>query len=306
VKIHRKNDLNIRHLEVFEALMRCRTTVSAAEELGISQPAVSNAIKALEKQVGFALFERANRILRPTEDARLLLAEVEPVFAMLRSIETEIRDLRAARAGRLRLSSTPPLGHAALPEALRGFLADRPGVTVRYDVRRMETVLQSVESGAVDVGFALGIEEHRELEVIPLHRGAMVAVMPADHPLAKLDAVTPRDLSRHTLIGLETNLGALVRAAFAQEGVQHKARIEARYCHTACILAGAGIGVSVVDPYSAGKAEHLNVAFRPFLPAAPVVASAIVRSADELSKVAAAFIGTVRDHFAETASDAAA
>ena len=218
MKIERKNDLNLRLLEVFEAVMRCRTTISAAEDLGISQPAVSNAVKALEKQVGFPLFERTSRVLRPTEDAHLLLKEVEPVFAMLRSIAGEVRDLRAARAGRLRLSSTPPLGHAALPEALRRFLSERPGVTVRYDVRRLETVLQSVEAGAVDVGFALGLRDHRDLDVIPLSEGRMVCVMPEGHPLSQFETVTPRDLARHTFIGLETNLGAIVRTAFNQAG----------------------------------------------------------------------------------------
>jgi hypothetical protein len=90
LKIHRKNDLNLRLLEVFEAVMRCQTTIDAAEELGISQPAVSTSIKRFEKQVGFTLFDRTGRLMKPTEEARLLLNEVVPVFALLRNIEGEI------------------------------------------------------------------------------------------------------------------------------------------------------------------------------------------------------------------------
>jgi len=62
MKIARRNDLSLRLLEVFGTLMLCRTTTAAAEELGISQPSVSIAIKQLEGQLGFALFERAKNV----------------------------------------------------------------------------------------------------------------------------------------------------------------------------------------------------------------------------------------------------
>ncbi len=95
MKIERKNDLSLRLLEIFDAVMRRRTTVDAAADLGISQPAVSNAIKALEKQLGLVLFERTRRQLLPTEESRRLLREIEPLFGMLRNVEEEVRDLQS-------------------------------------------------------------------------------------------------------------------------------------------------------------------------------------------------------------------
>lgn len=72
MRIDRKNDLNLRLLEIFGVALRNQTTVAATEELGISQPAVSNAVKALEKQVGFVLFERTNRgLVPPLENLRV-------------------------------------------------------------------------------------------------------------------------------------------------------------------------------------------------------------------------------------------
>lgn len=294
MKIDRRNDLNLRLLEVFEAVMRCGTTISAAEELGVSQPAVSNAVKSLENQLGLTLFERISRVLRPTQDAYHLNKEIEPLFALMRGIELEIRDLRAVKAGRLRISTTPPLGHTALPAILRDFTADRPGVTIRYDVRRLDTVLQSVETGVVDLGFVLGLQELRGYEVIPLHRGDMVCVMPVDHPLGRLNVVTPHDLADCAFIGLETNLGALVRSAFSQAGVLHRPRIEARYCHTACVLANAGLGVSVIDPFTAAFTQGMQLITRPFEPATPVTAAAVIRKKGDLSRISAAFIETAR------------
>lgn len=294
MRINRKNDLSLRLLEIFEALFRCQTTVGAAEDLGISQPAVSNGVRALEKQLGFALFERAGRQLRPTEDARLFHAEVEPLFEVLRNIETEARALKASTSGRLRLSTTPPLGHAALPAILADFLTDRPKATVQYAVRRADTVLQNVQMGISDIGFIIGLSSHIELDVLPLAEGDLVCVLPRDHSLADREAIYPEDLAGHVLIGLETHLGVLVRNAFDSRGVPFDARVEVRYCHTACTLAGAGIGASIVDPYSAAYASNLNIVTRPFLPQTTVGASAVVRGDKSLPGIARDFIDQVR------------
>lgn len=298
MKITRKNDLSLRLLEIFEALMRCQTTVGAAEDLGISQPAVSNGISALEKQLGFSLFERTGRKLQPTEDARLFLAEVEPLFSILRNIETEARELRAAKSGRLRLSTTPPLGHGALPSILSAFLEDRPNATVRYSVRRLDTVLQNVKMGIVDMGFVLGLKTHLDLDVIELAQQNMVCVLPIGHPLEARAVVSPQDLAGSRLIGLESHIGTTIRHAFEETGAPFDAKVEARYCHTACILAAQGIGAAVVDPYSALFASNLNIVTRPFVPETKIVASVAVRRGANMPRIAIDFIEQVKRELA--------
>ncbi|MEM7568138.1 MAG: LysR family transcriptional regulator, partial [Pseudomonadota bacterium] len=295
MKVERRNDLSLRLLEIFGALMRKRTTTGAAEDLGISQPAVSNAIKALEKQLGFVLFERVNRRLVPTEEAHLLLAETEPAFAVLRNIETEVRDLRRGRAGRLRLAATPPLGHTVVPAALKAFLAEREKVTVSYNVRRLETVVQSVETGIADIGLVLGHPLSDTLRVRSLSRERLVCVMPQAHPLARLDIVTPDAIDLAELIGLETSIGATVESAYADAGCPYRPRIVARYCHTACILAEAGLGVAIVDPFSAFFSRGLDLAIRPFEPACEAEAVAIERSEAPRSKLNEAFLTLIAD-----------
>ncbi len=95
-----KPDISLRLLEIFGAMMRCETTVEAAEQLGISQPAVSNGIRQLESQLGVTLFERLHRRLQPTEEALLLFEDVRPVFSMLRSFSTRARSMRNGLSGR--------------------------------------------------------------------------------------------------------------------------------------------------------------------------------------------------------------
>ncbi|PCH81092.1 MAG: transcriptional regulator [Hyphomicrobiales bacterium] len=306
MKIDRRNDLSLRLLEIFGAVMRCQTTVGAAEDLGISQPAVSNGIRALESQLGFMLFERTSRQLRPTEEARLLLREIEPIFSALRGIENEVRNLRAAKSGRLRLIATPPLGHTALPYALRNFLDDRENVTVRFDIRRLDTVVQAVEMGTAEIGFLLGIRQHPELTVTRLCESTLVCVMQAGHPLENEDVITPEKVADHSLIGLESTLGASVRSAFGTAGIPMRSKVEVRYCHTACILANAGIGVAVVDPFSAHFAKSLDVVTKPFEPKTNIVAAALTRKDIPLSLLASQFIDEVRVQLSQVTAESEA
>ncbi|HUD33320.1 MAG TPA: LysR family transcriptional regulator [Variovorax sp.] len=82
--------INLRQLEVLRAVMRCRTTIGAAEELGMSQPAVSNAIKLAETKLGIALFDRVSNRLVPTADARILMADAEPLFVVHEAVQRKL------------------------------------------------------------------------------------------------------------------------------------------------------------------------------------------------------------------------
>lgn len=294
MRIDRRNDLSLRLLEVFGAVMEHRTTTDAAEHLGISQPAVSNAIRALEKQLDLTLFERTGRRLRPTEEARILVHESEPIFAMLRALEDEVRDLKHSRSGRLRIAATPPLGHTVLPHSLREVLDGRDKVQVRYAVQRISHVMQAVETGAADLGVFLGPMQNEGLKSHHLGDADLVAVVPRDHPLAARAVLTPSDLARHGLIGLDTTIGSLVVSAFTAAGVAHEPRIETRYSQTACALVHAGLGVSVVDPHTAAAATGLSIVARRFTPVTRISAVAVTRGGGAAPKLAEVLIEALR------------
>ncbi|RYB04638.1 LysR family transcriptional regulator [Lichenibacterium ramalinae] len=287
--------MTLRQLEILRALILCSTTVAAARELGMSQPAVSNALKAMEARAGFALFLRSNNRLFPTAEALDLQAEAETIFALHGRLEARVRDLRDGRSGHLRLVSTPPLGYSVIPPALGRFVAARPGVQVFFDVRRYEGVIESVASGVAELGFALGFDHHPGIASTVMARGEMVCVMPPDHALAALPAVSPPDLAGHPFIALErgTRLGEAVRASFAATGTPFRSAIEVRYCNTACVLAGAGAGAAVVDPFSPVQGGSHRLAVRPFRPETPAVSHVLWSEARPLSRLAETFLAEI-------------
>ncbi|SEE78981.1 DNA-binding transcriptional regulator, LysR family [Rhizobiales bacterium GAS188] len=288
--------MTLRQLEILRALIRYRTTIAAARQLGLSQPAVSNALKAMETQAGFALFERINNRLFPTREAQALHDEAEAIFTMHGNLENKLRDLRESKAGHLRIVATPPIGYGIIPQALKRFLADRPHVRVFFDVRRYEGVIDGVGNNLAELGFALGLEDHPGIETETVFAGEMVCVVKRDHPLARQNLVTPSDLAAHPFIALErgTRLGEAVRQSFREAGCPFGFAVEVRYCNTACVLAESGVGAAIVDPFSPGHGASHDLAVIPFRPATPAVAFVAWSKTRPLSRLAQAFVAEVR------------
>lgn len=289
-------NMNLRQLQILRAVVRHRTTVAAAEELALSQPAISNALKTMEAQAGFALFERINNRLFPTAEAMALFKESEAIFALHAKLENRMRDLRENRSGHLSIVSTPPLAYSIVPPALASFLRRRPETRVFFDVRRYEGIIDGVLSRVAELGFALGLTHHPGIAHEVVHTGEMVCVVAPDHPLAERPVITAADLIGHAFIGLErgTRLGEAVRESFARASAPFRPTVEVRYCNTACVLAATGVGPAVVDPFSPRQAGIHALAVRPFAPATPVAAYMLWSEAEPLSRLARSFLDEVR------------
>lgn len=260
--------MNLRQLEVFRAVMRCRTTVGAAEELGMSQSAVSNAVRHLEDQLGLALFERVSNRLVPTDEARLLLEEAEPLFLHQRAVAERAEDLKAGRVGRIRVVATAELSESLLPSVIPRFLEARPAVHVSLDTRPLAGVLEAVETGLAEIGVAMEADERHGLELKSLADLAAVVVCRADDPLAALPFVTPRALAAGRLVAPrpDKRIGLLIAEAFRREAVPFAPVIDVRFLNVASRLVQEGGGATVLDEITASASRRDGLVVRPFQP----------------------------------------
>jgi DNA-binding transcriptional LysR family regulator len=288
--------MNLRQLEILRAVIRHRTTVAAADELALSQPAISNALKTMETQAGFALFERVNNRLFPTNEAMELYKESEAIFALHARLENRMRDLREARTGHLAIVATPPLAYGIIPPTLSAFLRRRPQTRVFFDVRRYEGIIDGVLNRTAELGFAFGLPNHPGIAHEVVHSGEMVCVLPPMHPLAERETISAADLADFPFIGLErgTRMGEAVRDSFAEAGASFQPTVEVRYCNTACVLAATGIGAAVVDPFSPHQGSGHDLVIRPFRPKTSAVAYVLWSEAEPLSRLARTFLKEVR------------
>lgn len=284
--------MNLRQLEVLRSVLRCRTTIGAARELGMSQPAVSHAVQRAESQLGFRLFDRVNNRLVPTEEARILFADSEPLFAMHQAIKQKAVDLRDGKAGRIRLVATSELSESLLPNILSRFTAQHPDVKVALDTVRLDTALEAIELNVADVGLAIEPHPRPALTYQPLLKIGMVCVCSMNSPLKKLSVVTPRDLAAERLIFARTTsrMSVLVEQAFHQAKTRFAPAVEVRFLNVAAALVEAGLGVAIVDELTISSGHYSKLIIRPFKPQITITVSAIYAKDKTPSRLTGIFL----------------
>ena len=297
--------LTLRQLETFREVMRARTTVGAARTLRVSQPAVSNAIRQMESQIGFDLFERVGNRLVPTPDADEMYHDSEAIFSLYHAFTHRVESRQQSAAGTLRLVGTPPLANALIPAAVRDFMATRPAVRLSLDTRRIDGVLESIETRMADVGLALNPPEREGLVCEQIATAQMVCAFPPGHPLESRVAVSADDLSDYPLVLYEpqSRLNLVLTQSFLPERLKANAVAEVRYSSLACLLAEAGLGVTLVDSLTGIAGSRYRLSFRPLFPTQPIPVCVITRAGEPSKRVQIAFLSQLRESPALRALD---
>lgn len=285
------NAVSFRHLDILRTVVRTRTVSAAARLLGITQPAVSRQLRALEEQLGLRLFERDRKRLWPTPEAEQVLREAECVFAGLENITQLAADLRNARTGRLLVAAIPTLSVDPLAAVVAAFARGHPEAQIAVKVLPAQQVLDRVLKQQVDLGLVYGPLNDRGLETEPLGPSREVAVfLPPGHALARRrDALRPRDLQSERLISVArlSPLGLRIDEAFVEDGSPRRSIIEVSHAIAALAMVEAGAGVAVID--RAGSPERLFRrcvvrSFEPRIVTQPVVAMARFRVRSRLAE----------------------
>lgn len=259
--------MRIRQIEAFRAVMETGSVTRAAEQLHVSQPAVSKLLRALADHCGFALFLRRGSRLVPTPEARLMAVEVERAFSGVERVAEVARALRERRWGQVTLAAFPALAMQFLPGALSPFLAERPDVRLSLFSRTSPRIGDLAANQQVDLGLSLLPVEHPYVRGEVAARFALVCAVPAGHPLAARPVLQADDLrdERFISLGREDRSRFVVDAAFQGRGPQ-SIRIEAQMAESACAFVASGLGVAIVPPFAAQQYPAERLVARPFEP----------------------------------------
>ena len=179
----------------------------ALPELGYTQSAVSQQIAALERIVGEKLVERPGgpRAVSMTEAGTLLLRHAEAIVARLDAARADMLALRAGETGALRVGTYQSIGARVLPDVMRRFRADWPGIELGLSEPSTDPELYSaIESGRLDLAFCSAPLPDGPFETLALMSDPYVLLLPADHPAAVGTSVSLGDLDDLSLIGSNT------------------------------------------------------------------------------------------------------
>ncbi len=189
-----------RHIRTFHEVVRAGSYSAAARELGYTQPAITQQMKALERTVGSPLFIRVGRGMRLTEAGETLARHADTILSSISAAQAQMNAITRLRAGRVRVCAFPSANATLIPEAMARLAAAHPGVRVDLLEGEPPDSLDRVVRGACDITLAFtypGLREETppELVEIPLMEDQMTVLLPTGHPLARRRAVKLGELS---------------------------------------------------------------------------------------------------------------
>ncbi len=293
--------MNLRQLEILAAVIRTHSTIAAAKDLGMSQPAVSNAIKSAEASLGFLLFERVNNRLIPTPEAQILLGEAEPLFLMRDTVMQTAAYLKAGRKGRIRIAATAELSESLMPQVISHFLANHLGVEVALETHRLDTVLNYVEAGISDIGFAMEPYPRPTLDQTPLATLDMVCAFSRASGLASLQFVTPVDIHSMQMIksGSGSRINTLIEAAFQKSRVAFNPSVDVRFMNVAAYSVEQGVGVAIIDELTASCRQFGPMRILPFRPRIQITLAALSSNTRPQQRLVRSLVKYARDEVAK-------
>lgn len=294
--LYMKQTLSFRHIEAFRSVMLAGSVVGAARLLNMTQPGVSRTIGLLELRLGYLLFERRGRRLVPTPEAEALYREVEQVYGGIERITRVAQDIRFQRAGALRVATLPALAQWVVPQAIARFLDSRPNVTVFVQSLPSRQIAEMVSTRQFDVGVVELPLSQPAIEIEPLEPVLSMAVMQANHRLAKKRVLSLRDLAgeRMVLLSPHSYMRYQIDDAFMSIGVAPIVVVETPSSSIACAMVAAGAGITLVSQWTAEPFAGPDLAVRKIKEAIASRYAIICPSSQVQAVLAAAFAAELR------------
>ena len=194
-------DLDLRDLELLDALADAQTLTAAAKSLYVSQPALSQRLTKMEDKLGVRLFDREGRRLVVNPAGRRMLVASRLVLAELRSAERDVRDIRDGANGRVRFTSQCSTTFQWLPPVLKRFREQQPNIEIRIETVPGDDPIGALVDDRVDVALVTKLDRQMDRVLLtPLFDDEMVAVVAGPHPWAARRYVTARDFDDAHLI----------------------------------------------------------------------------------------------------------
>ncbi|RKU02417.1 LysR family transcriptional regulator [Burkholderia sp. Nafp2/4-1b] len=276
----------------------------AAERLSMTQPPLSQAIRALEDALGVALFVRTKRSVALTAVGAALLPDVRRLLASADALPPLARRLARGEAGSLSLAFVSTADYGLLPSLLRAFGARYPQVRLQLAEATSDVQIDELVAGRIDAGLVIPPVPPRHaagLSYLPVVREPLVVAMPASAaPDAPEDEpVHLADLAALPLVIFPRRLAPgfydIITGCYGAAGETPRIGQEAIQMQTIVSLVSAGMGVALV-PQSLRNLRRTGVVYRPLAGNAPVVETGLVWRTGDVSPVLAGFIDVVRAH----------
>jgi len=262
--------MNLRHIEIFHAVYVNGSVSAAARALNVSQPSVSKMLRHAESLLGFTLFQRTSAGLVPTEDAHVLFADVSEIQDRVHALREAGRNMKRAAGGTLRISALPSLALDALPTAVARFMRTHENVKFDLQTNHHDDLLRKLYERETDVAVAYQVPPATPIGNRWLGEGELVLLYREEEMPDAPPSVDLKVLNGRRFISLAAS--GPIGGVFSQELQRLELELDvdevvsARTFYIACALVRQGVGMAVVDSFTAQASLTPGLSMRPLKP----------------------------------------
>lgn len=289
-------DITVRHLEIFRAIMEAGSARMAAKRLGVTQSAVSQTLKQLERLTNTNLFDRTDYRLVATGQANRLYRLTNQLFYEVNRVGDVISE---AIGNEPLVSITVPhiLSMTLIPQVINAASKEDKDTIYRIGAAHYDEIIERVMSGQSELGLARLPIDPQLLEWKPLYTARSVCLLHPDHHLAKKDTISITDLSGERLIVIERQHASSYMGSKSTLFAKVEPDISIYFDavgHEIAFVAQAN-GVAITNSFIASQCHTFNVVSRPFTPSGSYEYVVIWRRGRVLSNKAAEFIRAISE-----------
>jgi len=235
-------------LEYFQAVAHLQHFTRAAEQLSISQPALSRSIAKLEDELGVPLFERRGKNVSLNRYGQIFLRHVERAMQEIIEGKQEIQDLLNPDHGVISLAFLHSLGTHLVPDLLGRFRAKYPGIQFKLYQNGTNLLLDQLESGEIDLCLSAPIVTRERIEWAPLFTEELFVIVPSDHRLSGHSSIRLAEIASEPIISFKKDYGLRILAdqLFLKAGLTPHITFEGEEIMTVAGLVEAKLGVAII------------------------------------------------------------
>jgi DNA-binding transcriptional LysR family regulator len=255
-------NVGLRQLRAFLAVARQGSFTRAAEDVGLSQSAVSLSVRQLENELGLKLLDRTTRQVQLTTIGSTLVATGSRLIDELDATLRELRDIGEQHRGRVVMACVPAVARSLMPKCVVYCATRWPSISLSIDDSAASEVIRKVARGEAEFGIASGEIASAELHVQPLMDDPFRLVCRRDDALAAKDSVRWTQLTGRRLVMLDNTSGSrqVIEAALSSTGTQVEIFLELAQPSSVLGMVETGVGIAIVPQLAAPRSDDTVLA----------------------------------------------
>lgn len=260
--------MRFRQIEVFHAIYTTGSISAAARALQVSQPSVSKVLQHTQQQLGLQLFRLVRGRLVATDEAHALFVEASEVFNRLTSLQKTANNLRNATEERIRMAVAPSLALHVAPVAIARFRQRSPDTTFEVQTLHYDELFKALYERTCDIAIAYDPPSHPRLSRRELGTAELMLMFPEGSLPGAGERIPLKQLDGQDMIGLSIGgpVGNLFDSELQRQGVTLREVVSNQTFYVAPALVRYGVGMAVVDEFTARANTDAGVLHRPFSP----------------------------------------